>query len=336
MSNEVQQTDTISVLKVRFKADNAKLFTVFIAYINQDTKKVDKVIAVVSRYSEIFNHDIKMSFKDLEDILMKIRWKGDLISNTSTEVTRYIEKNLLADTSKDVFKMLKKKDVRNIEELLVGILYKPIRDTQLDFDIAVETVSQNEIDQYMEERHKKEQEEKAKRHQEAKEAGMAEFKVNVPADSIMVEGFLVLAPVSGVPIYEVQEGDYIFIRLDETTPTGKEYIEKFEAKSGDYVVPIAAKVIQVQKNSRREHLVVVHLKDNVYCSIVETEIVKIKKADPLMMEKNANKDKDKEEEKVDSEFRLEEEKADKGMIIFFVIALVVLLALIAVFYFGVI
>jgi hypothetical protein len=94
---------------------------------------------------------------------------------------------------------------------------------------------------------------------------------------------LVLAPVSGIPVYELTEGDKIMVKINERLPRGKHYVDLLGARVDGNVIPVPAEIVEIQRNEKNEYTILCKINDRIYGKAIETEQVKLKKYDELLL-----------------------------------------------------
>jgi hypothetical protein len=184
-----------------------------------------------------------------------------------------------------------------MESLLQAILMKPLNDRNVLIETSSEYVSNDEMSSRRAERNKPVKKD---------ESTVTKEPVEKIKDAIDVD--LVLAPVSGIPVYELSKGDKIMIKINEKHPKGKYYIDFLGTRVDGNIIPIPAEVTEIKRNEKNEYSILCKIDEKIYGRAVETEQVKLKKYDELL-----------ESEQSLREFDLHEQPGAKRGFPFFVI-----------------
>jgi hypothetical protein len=273
---EVDSVDKYTViLKGRFKALDTNSFGLFIIFINDDLRTVENLIAVVSHFSSIYDVEPSLPWYYLEENLINLKWKGDISVNITIDLQNYLESSLDRDRGNELYMLVKNNDSTKIESLLQAILIKPLNDRNIQVDTVSEYVSNTEMNIKRAERNKPAaKEEKTQQPQPVEKVKNA------------VDINLVLAPVSGIPVYELMKGDKIMVKINDKLPKGKYYIDMLGARVDGSIIPIPAEVAEIRRNENNEYTILCKINDDIYGRAVETEQVKLKKYDELLETEN--------------------------------------------------
>jgi hypothetical protein len=286
------------ILKGRFKALDTNSYGLFIIFINEELRMVENLIAVVSRFSALYDVDPSTPWHNLEENLINLKWKGDISINITIDLQNYMESTLDRDRGNELYMLVINNDTNKVESLLQSLLMKPLNDRNIHLDISTEYVSNVELSSRRAERNRvKEQEKKPK-----EPVLGAKAKNAIDLD-------LVLAPVSGIPVYELQTGDRIMVKINDKLPKGKYYVDLLGARIDGNIIPIPAEVTEIKRNEKHEYMILCKIGEKIYGKAVEPEQVKLKKYDDLV-----------ESERTLREFSLDNESSEKkGFPLFIII-----------------
>ena len=265
------ETKYTVILKGRFKGLDTNSFGLFIIFLNEELRMVENLIAVVSHFSSLFDTDPVTPWDRLEENLINLKWKGDISVNITIDLQNYLESALDRDRGNELYQLVKNNDVTRMESLLQAILMKPLNDRNVQIETHSEYVSNAEMSSRRAERNKSKQK---------KDTATEEEPDEKLKDAIEVD--LVLAPVSGIPVYELARGDKIMIKINDKFPKGKYYIDLLGARVEGNIIPVPAEVTDIKKNEQNEYSILCRIKENIYGKAVETEQVKLKKYDDLL------------------------------------------------------
>ena len=291
------ETKYTVILKGRFKGLDTNSFGLFVIFINEELRMVENLIVVVSHFSSLYDSDPAMPWDTLEENLINLKWKGDISVNITIDLQNYLESSLDRDRGNELYQLVKNNDISRMESLLQSILMKPLNDRNVQIETHSEYVSNTEMSTRRAERNKSSKKSDTVSKQEADE------KIK---DAIEVD--LILAPVSGIPVYDIVKGDKIMVKINEKFPKGKYYIDLLGAKVEGNIIPVPAEVMEIKKNDQNEYSILCMIKEDIYGRAVETEQVKLKKYDELLDSEHSLR-----------EFDLHDKSANKRSFPFFVI-----------------
>jgi len=269
------ESENYIILKGRFKAVETNTFGLFIIFFNEELKAVENLMAIASHYSSLFEIDPHLPWHYFEENIINLKWKGDIALNISIDLQNYMESSLERDRGYELFTLIKNNDEMKIETLLQAILIKPLSDRNLVIETVSEIVSKDAM------RSIREEEKKPKTVQPSLKA--TEF--NLKGKSV-VDIDLILAPVSGIPIYELSKGDKIMVKINDKTTNGKYFIDMLGARVEGNIIPIPAKVIDIKRGADKEYHIFCKLDKGTYGKAVETEQVKLKRYEDLLESKS--------------------------------------------------
>jgi hypothetical protein len=286
------------ILKGRFKALETNSFGLFVIFINEELRMVENLIAVVSRFSSLYDIDPSIPWYNLEENLINLKWKGDISVNITIDLQNYMESTLDRDRGNELYMLVINSDTNKVESLLQSLLMKPLNDRNIHLDLVTEYVSNVELSARRAERNKAKEEEKKPPPPEPN----VKMKNAIDLD-------LVLAPVSGIPVFELQKGDKIMVKISDKLPKGKYYVDLLGARVEGNIIPIPAEVAEIKRNENNEYMILCKIGEKIFGKAVEPEQVKLKKYDDLI-----------ESERTLREFSLDDDTSDKtGFPLFIII-----------------
>lgn len=258
------------ILKGRFKAVETNTYGLFIIFFNDSVGTVESLMAIASHYSSLYDNDPHLPWYMIEENIINLKWKGDIAVNISVDLQNFLGGALERDRGTELFSLIKNNDWMRIEALLLAVLIKPLSDRNIQLEAVSEIVTKQSMNVIREERNKPKEEEK---------------KVSHPASAkehSTIDVELVLAPVSGIPIYELEAGEKIMVKISDRTTRGNYAIDLLGARVNGTLIPVPAEVIEINRSEEKEYTIVCKLNDDVYGKVVETEQVKLKRYDELL------------------------------------------------------
>ena len=173
--------------------------------------------------------------------------------------------------------LIKNNDQTKIESLLQAILMKPLSDRNILIETASETVTKSAMNNVRSERNRA----------KSDTAVNSESVENKIKYGTILDVVLLLAPVSGIPIYELKKGDKIMVKIINNSPKAKYYIDKLGLVVENSIIPIPGEVIDINKNENGYNIIV-KLRKGLYGKAIETEQVKLKRYDTLFKAETDN------------------------------------------------
>jgi hypothetical protein len=299
LSDLESETKYTIVLKGRFKALDTNSYGLLIIFLNEELRVVENLIVVVSHYSSLFEIDPSLPWYSMEEHLINMKWKGDVAVNVTIDLQNYLESSLDRDRGTELYSLVRNNEYNKVESLLQVLLMKPLNDRSIQIDTIAERVSNDELTSRRSDRN---------RAQVVREpVGETDFD-DRGKNALDVD--LVLAPVSGIPVYELAEGDKIMVKINDRLPRGKHYIDLLGARVDGNVIPVPAEIVEIQRNERNEYSILCKINDRIYGKAIETEQVKLKKYDELLLSDQALR-----------EFSLHEETSRTKSFRFFIISM---------------
>jgi len=270
-----------TIIKVRFKAINTNTFGLILISMNNNLRVAENISVIASHFSSLYETDPKGSWIDMEERIFHLKWKGEYATSISRDIQNYIENRLRNDRTEEMYTFLKHNAVSKIENTLFAMLVKPLGERNIHIEISWEKVTAEEIQQAKEAREKREAEEANPQEdgQSSEDVALAE-EFNLEEGSVVLDVNLVLAPVSGIPIFELKRGDWIMVKIDASCSKGKYFIDLLNATHEGEVVPIPARVHGVKVNKFNEFSILLKIGEGIFGKAIEAEPVKLKKYDP--------------------------------------------------------
>ncbi|MFN4217044.1 MAG: hypothetical protein ACK4HQ_06570, partial [Brevinematales bacterium] len=74
------------VIKGRFKATASSSYGLFLVFMENVSKNAEKIETVASHFSTVYDTNISMPWSELQDIITKLRWKGEFATSLTHDV----------------------------------------------------------------------------------------------------------------------------------------------------------------------------------------------------------------------------------------------------------
>ncbi|HEB30354.1 MAG TPA: DUF4899 domain-containing protein [Spirochaetes bacterium] len=251
------------IIKGTVKAIQTKINSLFIIVMNEEKRVIENVSAVASRFSVISDISPGVPWYIFDENLNNLKLKGDVSAHITADLRTTLAQSLEKDRGNELLTYLKHNDHTKVNSLIQSIFLKPLSDKNMIVEVAAENISKQDYDKIIKDR------------KEPKEKKLPqEQKRTVKGDIVDID--LVLAPVSGIPIYKLKEGDRIMVRIVDNSEKASYHIESYGLRIDENIIPLKAEVLQVKKNPQNEYMILCKLKDGVFGKTIETERVKLK------------------------------------------------------------
>lgn len=278
MNPEVKMENTFIVLKGRFRAPASSSFGVFIIFLDNVSKNVEKYDIVSSHFSTLYENNINMPWHELEDIIAKLKWRGEYATSLTHDIQASFDDIFQAGTGRtqDIWANIKKSQLNKVNDIFDEVLARPTTDKAVKCEIAFENIMKSEV----------EEAKKNRSEREAKELLTSDGQPQLPGSmpvleesAVILEVSLILSPISGIPIYDLKEGDKIFIKITEQTSRGQYFIDLLNASENNEIISIPATVVKMTKEGKI-YTVLVNIGPGIYGKSLDEDTVKVKKYDP--------------------------------------------------------
>ncbi len=278
MDTEFKTDTTYTIIKGKFKATASSSFGLFIAFLDNVTKNVDKSDVISSHFSTIFENNINMPWNELEDLISKMKWKGEYATNLTHDIQSTMEDLFEPGTGRgiDIWHAIKKSQLTKTIGIFEEYLMRPTGDKNIKCEISVETINKTDIEDVKKMREMRDNQDLLASDISSVTQPAAP---NIEDSAVVLEMSLVLSPISGVPLTELKQGEKILIKISEQTSRGQYFIDLFNASQGNEILPIPATIESVTP-SGKFYTVMVSLGPGIYGKAMEEDNVKAKRYDP--------------------------------------------------------
>lgn len=257
------------IIKGTVKANQTKINSLFIIIINEEKRIIENISAVASRFSVINDTSPGVPWYVFNENLNNLKLKGDVSARITADLQTTLEKSLEKDRGNELLTYLKHNDHTKVDSLIQSIFLKPLSDKNMIVEVATENISKLDYDKIKNDR----KEPKKKKLPQTQERA-------VKGDLVDID--LILAPVSGIPIYKLKKGDRIMVRIIGNSEKANYHIDNIGLRIDGNIIPLQAEVLQIKKNPQNEYMILCKLKDGVFGKATETERVKLKTYDEII------------------------------------------------------
>lgn len=281
-ATEIKPDTSYIVIKGRFKALNTSSYGLFIVFLDNITKNVEKYDIISSHFSTLFENNIGMPWNELDEIITKLKWKGEYATSLTHDIQASIEDLFQPGTGRtqDIWANIKKAQIGKVVTIFEEVLGRPTGDKNIKSEVAIETVTKSEIEDVRRSRREREGKDmigtgssnSSQQEQANRDAGIEE-------NAVVLEVSLVLSPVSGVAIADLKDGDKIMVKISEQSSRGQYFIDLLNATKDNEIIPIPATVVKTNKEGKI-YTVLANIGPGVYGKSLDEDNVKVKMFDP--------------------------------------------------------
>ncbi len=281
--SEFKTEANFSIIKGKLKAVSTSSFGVFVAFMDNVTKTIDRFDIICSHFSTIYENNVNMPWNEMEELIQQMKWKGEYATNLTHDTSSTLEDLFEPGTGRvlDIWQAVKKNQYNKAEAIFEEYLMRPTGDKNIKVEIGVENISGTDID-----RVKMQREQKANQEQAMLSEPQSPL-VNTQDNAVILDISLVLSPISGVSLSELKQGEKILVKISEQSNRGQYFIDLLGAQVDGELVPVPAtieKIIMAEKLNT----VIVSIGPGIYGKALEEDNVKAKRYDPAK-DKRQNK-----------------------------------------------
>jgi hypothetical protein len=270
---------TFTIIKGRFKAPASSSFGLFIILMDNVTKNVDRYDIIASHFSTVYENSINMPWNEMEDLIAKMKWKGEFATNLTHDIQATFEDLFEPGTGRgiDIWHAIKKSQINKACAIIEEYLMRPTGDKNIKIEIGVETINSGDLEEV-----------KKARQSTSGQQGVGEAiaavttqddNLNLGDSAVVLDVSLVLAPINGISLLELTEGDKILVKISEETSRGQYFIDLLDASRDHEVIPIPASVVKVTAEGKY-YTLLVNIGPGVYGKSIQEDNLKVKKYDP--------------------------------------------------------
>lgn len=282
MSADLKMETSYIVIKGRFKATASSSYGLFIVFLDNLSKNVEHHDTVASHFSTIYENNIGMPWNEMEDIITRLKWKGEFATSLTHDIQASIEDLFQPGTGRtqDIWTNIKKAQINKVVSIFEEVLGRPTTDKAVKCEISIESVTKAEIEDVKRSRMERDGKEMLSVGQtDNAPAAPKPAEAGLDQSAVVLEVSLILSPVSGIPIYELKEGDKILIKITEQSNRGQYFIDLLNASVNNEIVPVPATVVKSTKEGKI-YTVLVNIGPGIYGKSLDEDTVKIKRYDP--------------------------------------------------------
>lgn len=269
------------VIKGHFKATASSSYGVFIVFLDNTTKNVDKFDVVSSHFSTLYENNIGMPWGEMEELIARLKWKGEYATSLTHDIQASMEDIFQPGSGRaqEIWSNIKKAQLNKVNGIFEEVLARPTSDKNISVDATIETVTKQDVENGRRNRGERGSKDIISMTSPITAAPEAAQAQKVDESAVMLEVSLILSPIAGIPVYELKEGDKIMVKITEQSNRGQYFIDLLNASENNEIIPIPASVVRMSKEGKI-YTVIVSIGPGVYGKSLDEDTVKVKKFDP--------------------------------------------------------
>ncbi len=300
-TNNTSDTKNFYILKGRFKSNSMNFYGLFLLIFNS-RNELDIAQLIVSTFSSTYDLEPYLGWEKFEEFIVNAKWKGSYNPNMTGSIEDYF-KRITPDQSDQIERLIeyiRKYDYDNIDSVMFDIINRIIHDKNLILETNVQETSEKEFRE-------------TKENRTQKKSSSTESKKSHVDEGVTLQIQLILAPVSGKPIYELKIGDIIMTKIIANTDRANYFIDLLDLRVENLVKPVPSKVIDIKSESRNSPIeILTEIGPGVFGKCIEDERqVKLRMYDPLVDGQISKKNKQNAKSTASKEFSIIDKLARK-------------------------
>ena len=259
------------ILKGRFKSNSLNFYGLFLLIFNK-RQELDICHSIVSSFSTVYDIEPHFGWEMYEEFIVNSKWKDDYNPNMTASIQELLDRIGLEESQKIlIYEYLKSYDYDNIDIFIFDILNRVIHDRNLILETGIQEVTAKEFS-----------ETRDKEFQSQTATDATEKRDPTEEGSVTLPVQLILAPVSGKPIYELKVGDKIMTKIIPNTDRANYFIDLLDLRVENHVKPVPCEVIDIKSEGAGSPLeLLMQIGPGIYGKCLEDERqVKLRMYDP--------------------------------------------------------
>lgn len=249
------------ILKIRFKSNSLSLYGLILIIFNT-RQELDLYHTIVSSYSNVYDLEPYFGWEKYEEFIVKSKWEGNYNPNMTALIQELFQNIASEDTQIiQLYEYIKDYDYDNIDIFIFDVINRIIHDKNLIMETGIQEVSENEF--------------RETKYEELKKVDTKDTKdsaYSLEEGSVMLPIQLILAPVSGKPIYELKVGDIIMVKIVPDTDRANYFIDLLDLRVENHVKPVPCEVIDIKSGDKGDPVeIVTQIGPGIYGKCLEDE-----------------------------------------------------------------
>ncbi len=246
------------LLKGKFVCFEKEFYGIFLIFIDPEMSNEEYIVAAGSS-SFISTYSVELNGDQCIEVIKELMDDGEASSQKSKEIKGFLQGQI------DTIKRSLKEGFMKLEETLID-LFKNYINASVEIALAIDRVDSFPKIEMEREREEKEIREKDQEFRK---------KYKIPHDVNIIECFPILSPIKGKLIKEIEEGELVLTKIDDTNPLGQQIARDYNLYSKDQTLkPVVGKTYS-KYHDGDDFVIILQLAPDLFGLAREDEAVKI-------------------------------------------------------------
>jgi len=232
--------NTYYVLKGRFKSNSLNFYGLFLLIFNPESE-LNSYHIIISTYSNTYDLEPHISWENFEKYILRVKWEGNFNTGMTASLQDVIKQNMFDGSIRSqLYRDIVDYNYDNVDLFMLETIYKTIQDKNMILETGIQEISKDDFNLEKIE---------AISTDDSKET-MIEGSSNED-NAVMLPIQLILAPVSGKPVYELKIGDKIVAKIIPNTDRSNYFIDLLNLRMENYIKPVACKLVDIVAEDKK-------------------------------------------------------------------------------------
>ncbi|MFH0977132.1 MAG: hypothetical protein V1874_15225 [Spirochaetota bacterium] len=266
-------------LKGRFKSNSLNFYGLFLLIFNT-RKELTISHVLVSSFSSVYDMEPHFGWEKYEEFIVNSKWKGNYNPSMTASIESFFKQITLEQIGQKemLYKYIQNYDYDNVDTFMFDIIKRIIHDKNLIIETGIQEASDMEFRKTKESRSQKKE----------KEPNVEKISSE---EGVTLSIQLILAPVTGKPLFDLKIGDVIICKIIPNTDRANYFIDLLDLRVENFVKPVPCKVIDIKSEGKGYPLeILTEIGPGIYGKCIEDERqVKLRMYDPAVDERISKK-----------------------------------------------
>ena len=234
----IEEEHKYYIFKGRFKSNSLKFYGLFLIIFNR-RGDIDVNHILVSYYSNTYDLEPHLSWEIYEESILKQKWSDDYNPSMTASLQDMID-NIAKDNNLrlQLFESIRNYEHDNIELMMMERINRIVHDKNLILETSIQEVGEEDF-------------RKSKKSEFSSSNIEKNDQDNLQEDgAVILQVQLILAPVSGKPIYELKVGDKIMTKIAPNSDRANYFIDLLDLRVEGYIKPVPCEIVDIKSEGK--------------------------------------------------------------------------------------
>ncbi|GEM_PF-2618187 len=271
------QDNHVIALKAHFMDTATNILGSFIFYLCLKTKKIHRVNCIASFKKDIQKITPAIAWREFERQIVENIWEGKHLAAQTREIQKGLYENILYQDMDRYCEAFEKSRHSVITTMLTELMQRVLTLASVRLTCDWETTNPYQIEAAGKDIKSADADELTEI-----ELDKSNPESHVKQEEIVLDGTLVVSPVSGRPLSLIKEGDIVMGRINESSPRGKYFIRLYDAQEGKKIKPLPLRTRFVSRDEISGlYTLIGELGPDVVMKVVEEQDIRVMTAAAL-------------------------------------------------------